>query len=39
METKAHHVLIGAFTLVVVALVVLFALWLGKTSPNRQYHY
>jgi phospholipid/cholesterol/gamma-HCH transport system substrate-binding protein len=39
METKAHHVLIGAFTLVVVALVVLFALWLGKTSLNRQYHY
>ena len=39
METKAHHVLIGAFTLVVVAAVVLFALWLGKTSLNRQYHY
>ena len=39
METRAHHVLIGAFTLVVVALVVLFALWLGKTSLNRQYHY
>lgn len=39
METKAHHVLIGAFTLVVVALVVLFALWLAKTSLNRQYHY
>ncbi|HLI17745.1 MAG TPA: MlaD family protein [Rhodanobacteraceae bacterium] len=39
METKAHHVLIGAFTLLVVALVVLFALWLGKTSLNKQYHY
>ena len=39
METKAHHVLIGAFTLVVVALVLLFALWLGKTSLNRQYSY
>lgn len=39
METKAHHVLIGAFTLVVVVLVLLFALWLGKTSLNRQYHY
>ena len=39
METKAHHVLIGAFTLVVVALIVLFALWLAKTSINRQYHY
>ncbi|MGH8191307.1 MAG: MlaD family protein, partial [Rhodanobacteraceae bacterium] len=39
METRAHHILIGAFTLVVVALVVLFALWLGKTSLNRQFHY
>jgi phospholipid/cholesterol/gamma-HCH transport system substrate-binding protein len=39
METKAHHVLIGAFTLLVVAAVLLFALWLGKTSLNRQYHY
>jgi phospholipid/cholesterol/gamma-HCH transport system substrate-binding protein len=39
METRAHHVLIGAFTLVVVVLVVLFALWLGKTSLNRQYSY
>ncbi|MGH8184663.1 MAG: MlaD family protein [Rhodanobacteraceae bacterium] len=39
METKAHHVLIGAFTLVVVALVLLFALWLGKTSLNKQHHY
>jgi len=39
METKAHHVLIGAFTLVALAAVLLFALWLGKTSLNRQYHY
>ncbi|MGH8124639.1 MAG: MlaD family protein [Rhodanobacteraceae bacterium] len=39
METRAHHVLIGAFTLGVVVLVVLFALWLGKTNLNRQYNY
>ncbi len=39
METKAHHVLIGAFTLVVAALLLLFALWLGKTSLNKQHHY
>lgn len=39
METKAHHVLIGAFTLVVVALAVGFALWLAKASLNKQYHY
>ena len=40
METKAHHVLIGAFTLVVVAVLLLFALWLGRSSLNKQYsHY
>ncbi len=39
METKAHHVLIGAFTLLVIAAAVTFALWLAKTSVNRQYHY
>lgn len=39
METKAHHVLIGAFTLIVVVLAVLFALWLAKTSVSKQYHY
>jgi phospholipid/cholesterol/gamma-HCH transport system substrate-binding protein len=39
METRAHHVLIGAFTLVVVVLAVLFALWLGKASLSKQHHY
>lgn len=39
METKAHHVLIGAFALIVVIIGVLFALWLAKTSVSRQYHY
>lgn len=39
METKAHHVLIGAFTIVALALLLGFALWLAKTSLNRQYHY
>jgi phospholipid/cholesterol/gamma-HCH transport system substrate-binding protein len=39
METKAHHVLIGAFTLVVVVLGVLFALWLARTSLSRQYNH
>ncbi len=39
METRAHHVLIGAFTLLVIAAAVVFALWLAKTSVNRQYHY
>ena len=39
METRAHHVLIGAFTVVVVVLAVLFALWLGKSSLSKQHHY
>lgn len=39
METKAHHVLIGAFTLVVIVAGVIFALWLAKTSVSRQFHY
>lgn len=38
METKAHDVLIGAFTLAVMVLIVLFALWLPKISLDRQYH-
>jgi phospholipid/cholesterol/gamma-HCH transport system substrate-binding protein len=39
METRAHHVLIGTFTLVVVVVAVLFALWLGKSSLSKQHHY
>jgi phospholipid/cholesterol/gamma-HCH transport system substrate-binding protein len=39
METRAHHVLIGTFTLVVVVVAVLFALWLGKASLSKQHHY
>ena len=37
METKAHHVLIGAFTLAVVVLAMLFALWAAKTVSDRQW--
>lgn len=39
METRAHHVLIGAFTIIVVAAGLLFALWLAKASVSRQYDY
>lgn len=39
METRAHHVLIGAFTLIVVAAALLFAMWLTKSSVSRQYDY
>lgn len=37
MEPRAHHVLIGLFTLVFLASALLFALWLGKTSSDRDY--
>ncbi|MHA6204582.1 MlaD family protein [Dyella soli] len=39
METRAHHVLIGLFTVVVVAAALLFALWLTKSSSDRQFSY
>lgn len=38
METRAHHVLIGLFTLLVVGAALLFALWLGKTDSDKQSH-
>lgn len=37
METRAHHVLIGLFTVIVVAAALLFALWLAKSSADRQF--
>lgn len=37
METRAHHVLIGFFTLLVAAAGLLFALWLGKSSHDTQF--
>lgn len=37
METKAHHVLVGAFTLAVAVLAMLFALWAAKTVSDRQW--
>ena len=30
MEPRAHHVLIGSFTILAAAAALLFALWLGK---------
>ena len=38
METRARHVLIGLFTLIVAALAVLFALWLGRSEHSRDFH-
>lgn len=37
METKANHVLIGAFTLAVAVLGLLFALWAAKTVSDRSW--
>lgn len=35
METRAHHVLIGCFTLAVAAGVLLFGLWLSKSGSEQ----
>ena len=37
MEPKAHHVIIGLFTLAAVAAALGFALWLGKSSADREW--
>lgn len=39
METRGHHVLIGLFTVIAVGCALLFALWLGKSSIDREYSY
>lgn len=38
METRAHHILIGLFTVLVAAAAVLFALWLGKVDRDRKFN-
>ena len=38
METRANHVLIGMFTLIVAFLAVLFALWAAKYSSDKNYN-
>jgi len=37
METRAHHLVIGLFTVIAVAAALLFALWLGRADADRQY--
>ncbi|PCM45980.1 MlaD family protein [Marinobacter sp. ANT_B65] len=39
MEPKAHHLIIGLFTLIAVASALLFALWLAKSSADREWAY
>ena len=37
METRAHHVLIGALTLLILAAAIGFTLWLSKSSHDKEY--
>ncbi|UAW98976.1 MCE family protein [Halopseudomonas nanhaiensis] len=37
METRAHHVLIGLFTLLAAGAAVVFAIWLGNTATSSEY--
>lgn len=37
METRAHHVLIGLFTVIVVAAALLFGLWLAKVNTAKAF--
>ena len=37
METRAHHVLIGLFTVLVVVGALLFGLWLAKSSVDQEF--
>ena len=39
MEPRAHHVLIGSFTILAAAAALLFALWLGKGPGAAQQRY
>lgn len=37
METRAHHVLIGLFTVLAVGAALLFGLWLAKSTADREF--
>lgn len=39
METRAHHVLIGLFTLIAAGAAIFFAIWLSNTSTSTEYKY
>src|SRR3990167_5335920 len=38
MEPRAHHVLIGLFTVLMVTTALGFALWLGKSSSDKEFN-
>lgn len=37
MEPKAHHIIIGLFTVIIAAAALIFALWLGKSATDREW--
>ncbi len=39
METRAHYVLIGFFTVFIISAALLFSLWLTKSGSDSQYKY
>jgi phospholipid/cholesterol/gamma-HCH transport system substrate-binding protein len=39
METRAHHVLIGLFTMLGGLAAIFFAIWLGNTSTTREHNF
>jgi phospholipid/cholesterol/gamma-HCH transport system substrate-binding protein len=39
MEPRAHHLLIGLFTLIMAIVAIAFTLWLSKSSQHPQTHY
>jgi len=39
MEPKGHHILIGLFTVIAGAGALMFALWLGQATSDRDYNY
>lgn len=39
METRAHHILIGVFTLIVVVGGLLFGVWLAKAHSDQEWNY
>ncbi|WP_434777879.1 MlaD family protein [Neisseria sp. Ec49-e6-T10] len=39
METRAHYVIIGLFTVIVISAALLFSLWLNKSGANNQFKY
>ena len=38
METRAHHVLIGLFTVLAISASLVFGLWLSRSSHTQAYH-